>query len=376
MIRHIPVDGGGVTRRRLRTSQSASRRLNFSMAYLHCCTLGAILASGAAYGATPAPEVSVARPQRGDIHRFIVLPGTLRANQQVTLHAKVPGYLKSIAVDKGDAVKAGQALAELELPELVAERARHEAELRIAVSESERVKAARAKAPDLITPQAADAAQGRLAVAEAGLKQNDTLLRYSRIVAPFAGIITMRYVDPGAFVPAATAGTNPAAAAIVTLMDYSTIRARVAVPEIESSRIKVGQPVIVTTESLPGRIFKGTVSRHTGALDEPTRSLLVETDLPNADLTLRPGMYASVKLGVEQHTNALLVPAAALVREKAAGFLFTLVDGKAVRLPVKYGFNDGTHVEILEGLAENASVIIPGKIALVPGQAVTAVEAR
>lgn len=335
----------------------------------------ALLAASALSAATP-PEVTVTTPRRGDIHRFVTLPGTLRANQQVTLHAKVGGYLNTIAVDKGDSVKAGQLLAELEMPELVAEHARHEAELQIAQAEAARVKAAQTRAPDLITPQSADTAEARLAKARAALEHNETLLRYRRIVAPFDGVVTMRYVDPGAFVPAATASSNPAAAAIVTVMDYTTIRAQVAVPEIEAARVSVGQPVVLTTDSLPGRIFRGTVSRHTGALDERTRSLLVEIDFPNRDLTLRPGMYANLKVGVELHRGALLVPAAALVREKTAGFVFTLVDGKANRVPVKFGFNDGANVEILEGIAENARVLIPGKVALVNGQAVTAVEAK
>jgi membrane fusion protein (multidrug efflux system) len=87
-------------------------------------------------------------------------------------------------------------------------------------------------------------------------------------------------------------------------------------------------------------------------------------------------MYVSAKIGVEQHRGVMLVPAAALVREKAAGFLFTLNDGKAMRVPVKYGFNDGTNVEILEGVAENGRVIVPGKTPLVHGQPVTAVEAK
>src|SRR5688572_33430134 len=100
-----------------------------------------------ASGAAPvAAEVEVTSPRRGNIHRYVTLPGTLRANQQVTLHAKVAGYLKSIKVDTGDTVKAGQLLAELEMPEVVAERASHEAELRIAKAESDRMKAARAKA--------------------------------------------------------------------------------------------------------------------------------------------------------------------------------------------------------------------------------------
>jgi len=338
--------------------------------------ISAVLFASSLAAATAPAEVGVTSPRRGDIHRFVTLPGTLRANQQVTLHAKVAGYLKSIAVDKGDTVKAGQLIAEIEMPEIVAERAKHEAELNIARIESERLTTARAKAPDLITPAAADTAAARLAMAQAGLAHNEALLRYSRISAPFAGVVTMRYVDPGAFVPAATASSNPTAAAIVTIMEVSTVRVRIAVPEIESSRLQVGQPIVITTDSLAGQTFRGTVTRHSGALDEATRSLLVEADLPNANGTLRPGMYVLAKIGVEKHTGALLVPAAALVREKAAGFLFTFADGKATRVPVKYGFNDGTSVEILDGLVESARVIIPGKVALVSGQTVTAVEVK
>lgn len=336
----------------------------------------AIVWASSLSAAQPAPEVPVASPRRGDIHRFITLPGSLRANQQVTLHAKVAGYLKSIAVDKGDSVKAGQLLAELDLPEVTAERARHDAEVRLAQAEANRIKAAQGKAPDLITPQAADTATARLAMAQAALRQSDALLRYGRVTAPFAGVVTMRFVDPGAFVPAATASANPAAAAIVALADYSVIRALVAVPEVEAARVQVGQPVSVATDALPGRTFRGTVSRHGGALDERTRTLSVEADFPNADGALRPGMYLSARIGVEMHRNSLLVPAAALVREKAAGFLWIVAEGKAKRVAVKYGFNDGTNVEILDGIAEDARVIIPGKVALVAGQAVTAVEAK
>ncbi len=338
--------------------------------------LSAVIFSASLAAADAPAEATVVSPRRGDIHRFVSLPGGLRANQQVTLHAKVAGYLKSISVDRGDAVKTGQMLAEIEIPEVAAEQTRREAELHVAKIELGRLKAAREKAPDLITPQAWDTVAGKVAIAEAALAQGEAMLRFARISAPFAGIVTMRYVDPGAFVPAATAGSGPSAAAIVTLMDFSTVRGHVAVPEVESARVKVGQPVVLTTESLPGRTFKGAVSRHSGALDEATRSLLVEADFANPDLTLRPGMYVTAKVGVELHTGALLVPVAALVREKAAAFLFLLADGKANRVPVKIGFNDGSNVEILDGIAETARVLIPGKGALVAGQAVNAVEAK
>lgn len=346
------------------------------MSSFRILAVSAALAGAAVVHAQNAPEVAVTNPGRGDIHRFVAIPSTLRANQSVTLHAKVAGYLKSIAVDKGDTVKAGQAIAELEMPELLAERGRHQAELKVAQQEAARIQGARAKAPDLITPSQVDAAQARVDTAKAALAYHESLLKYGRITAPFAGVVTNRYVDKGAFVPAATAGGAAQAAAIVALMDYATIRVRIAVPEIEAARVQVGQPVVVTAEALPGKTFRGTVSRHAGALDETTRTLLVEADLPNADLALRPGMYAIARVGVELHRDTTLVPAAALVREKALGFLFLLDGDKAKRVPVKYGFNDGTNVEILEGLPAGARVILPGKATLANGQTVKAVEAK
>jgi membrane fusion protein (multidrug efflux system) len=349
-----------------------------SITMTHISAVGIVTAltcTVCAVAQTPA-EVSVVSQHRGEIHRYVTLPGTLRANLQVTLHAKVAGFLKSISVDTGDTAKAGQVIAELEMPELVAERARQQSELKVARVEAERIERARKKAPDLVPPQVADAAEARLETAEAGLEQYETLLGYAKIVAPFDGVVTTRYLDPGALVPAATAGDNPESAAIVTLMDYSTIRIHVPVPEMEAAHIRIGQPVLVTTESLPGKVFTASVSRHSGALDERSRTLQVEADLANPDLTLRPGMFASVKIGVEHHSNAILVPSAALVREKSAGFLFLFEEGKARRVPVKYGFNDGSNVEILEGLPPGARVILPGKTTLANGQAVKAMEVQ
>jgi hypothetical protein len=100
-----------------------------------------------------------------------------------------------------------------------------------------------------------------------GLAANETMMRYSRISAPFDGVVTMRYVDAGAFVPAATASSNPTADAIVTVMGYSTVRVRVAVPEIEAARVQVGQPVLVTTDSLAGKTFRGSITRHSSSVE-------------------------------------------------------------------------------------------------------------
>jgi len=326
--------------------------------------------------APKAIEVRTATPTRGEIFRFVTLPGSIKANQQATLYAKVAGYLKSLNVDKGDRVAAGQALGEIEVPELAAEVVKCRADVKVAGTDYERLSAAQKKASDIVTAQSVDEALGRLDIAKANLERTEILLKYSRLTAPFSGVVTMRYADPGTFIPAATSGSTAQTAAIVTLMDFSTVRAQVAVPELEAALVRVGQPVRVTTESLPGKMFEGTISRQSYALDEATRSVLVEADLPNADLTLRPGMYATIKVGVEKHADTMLIPIAALVTEKAGAAVFVVNGGKAKKMQVKSGFNDGVKAEILSGLTGSEAVILVGKITLADGAAVTVTEAK
>lgn len=416
---------------------------------------------GAAGGAAPAaPALKVVMPTRGDVHRFVAQPGTIRPLQQATLYAKVPGYLKSIAVDKGDAVKVGAVLAQIEVPELQAElfaqqaqiakagaevaRAqsevtrrqaevtRFDAELKrlravlekseveraFTDSEFDRLTKARKQAPDLVTAQQLDkaksdrdvlaasinaarqtvaaaqaeqaavrasvdvaqrlvaVAQAETQVADASFKRTQTLLAYTRITAPFSGVVTARFVDTGTFIPAATSGNSGQNAAIVTVMDFDTVRVQVSVTELEAALVAKGQPVKVTLDGLPGKSFEGMVTRFAGALDEATRTMLVEAELPNPGHLLRPGMYATVRVGVDKHTSVMIVPSEALVMEKTAAFLFLADGGKAKKTPVKLGFNDGAKVEIVSGLAETAKVILVGKMTLADGQAINVQEAK
>lgn len=330
-----------------------------------------LLATATADAAEPL-TVSTVRPTRGDITRYVALPGTLRANQQVTVQARVAGFVKTISVDRGDRVSAGQVLAEIEVPELLAEQTKQRAEVKVAETDARRLEAGRQKSPDLVTPQALDAALGRLEVAKAELEKTETLLRYANLTAPFAGVVTARFVDPGAFVPAGAAG---GASAVVILADTGVLRAQVPVPEAEAVFVKPGQPVRVTVEGLTN-VFSATVSRHTGAVDEATRSLLVEADLPNPDGALRPGMFATVRIGVERHTGALLVPTEAIAMEKTANFVFRVDNGVNRKTAVKLGFQDGAVTEILSGLNEDAPVISPAKSAPADGVAVQVKEAK
>lgn len=307
--------------------------------------------------------------QSGVIVRSITLPAQVLARRQATLHARVAGYLRSIAVDKGDRVNAGAVLAQVEVPELEAARARQQAELTAAESEYQRLRESQSRAPDLVVPLAVDQARGRYEVAKATLQQSDTMLAYARITAPFAGVVTQRFVDPGALIPASSSG-SAAGAAVVTLMDFSSIRLQIAVPEIESGHIAVGQSVQVTTDDLPGESFEGAVERFAYALDPATRTMLTEAIFPNPQLRLRPGMLVTAKLGIQRKDAALLLPVEAVVSDKSGTYLWALVDGKAERRAVKTGFNDGKQIELTEGMQIGEMVILAGKQALKEGQVV------
>jgi RND family efflux transporter MFP subunit len=314
--------------------------------------------------------VPTVTPMRGEIHRFVTLPGRLQANQQATLYAKVPGYLKSLAVDLGDAVKAGQALGEIEVPELAAELVKYQAEMQVAEVDFRRMSEAQDQAPDLVMPQAVDAAQGRLEIARANIERIETLLRYARLIAPFDGVITARFVDPGAFIPSATSGSAAGNAAVVTIMDFETMRVQVPVPELEAALIMPGQPVRFTVDVLKGNEFTAQVSRLSYAIDATSQTMLVEADVPNPDRTLRPGMFVTAKIGVEKHTDALTVPVGALLVEKTTTSVFVNQGGTAKKTLVKTGFNDGTRVEILGGLTGNEGVVLLPKTPLADGAAI------
>lgn len=318
-------------------------------------------------------EVQVVRPHRGPITRSITLPGQIKPYQEATLFAKVSGYLKTITVDKGDEVKQGALLAEIEVPELLADQMRYRAEMKVAQMDYQRLNESQKKAPDLVMPQTVDDALGKLEVAKANLQRTETLLNYARLTAPFSGIITRRMVDPGAFIPAASSG-NSSSAAVVTLSEFSKIRLQVAVPEAEAAMVALGQPVKASVEGLPGKSLEGTISRFAYALEEATRTMLAEVELPNPDLQLRPGMFATVKIGIDRKADALLIPAETVLTDKTGSSVFLPIDGKAKKARIQTGFNDGANVEVASGLNADQPIIVLGKQPPSDGQGVMVLE--
>jgi RND family efflux transporter MFP subunit len=219
-------------------------------------------------------------------------------------------------------------------------------------------------------------ASGKLAVAKANVEYTESMLKYARVTAPFDGIITKRYVDPGAYIPVPNAAATPEAAAIVNLTDFKTLRLQVAVPETEATHIQVGQPIRWTTDDYPGQHFDGTVTRAYWNLDKPTKTMLTESQMANPGMKLRPGMLVNARIGIEKKNDALLLPVEALVKEKTNSFVFIFTDGKIKKAPIQAGFNDGTNVEVVAGIKPADLAIVPGQQILRDGQLVKVTEAK
>jgi membrane fusion protein (multidrug efflux system) len=324
----------------------------------------------------PTLSVRLVAVKKGEATRSILLPANVLPYQQATLYAKVAGYAKTINVDKGDAVQAGALLADIEVPELIADRARYKAELEVADLDYKRTSDAQKKAPDLVIPLTVDTAKSKYDIAKANLERTETLLGFAKITAPFSGIITRRFVDPGAFIPAATSGSTAQSAALFTLMDFTKVRVQAAVPEMEVPLIKAGLTVKVTVEELPLAKIEGTLTRFSHALDEATKTMLAEIELPNPDGNLRPGMYATVRITVERKPEATVLPVEAFLVEKTRSSVFTVTDNKAKRVTVKTGFNDNGMVEILEGVKPGDAVVQIGKQSIADGQSVKIMEGK
>jgi RND family efflux transporter MFP subunit len=356
---------------------------------LALCGCGETSSASAATKPVEAPaEVKAVQPHRGEVYRYINLPGEVRPLYEVTLFAKVNGYLDKLTVDKGDSVKAGDLIADIDVPELRANLVKYKAELELAQAEFKEISEAGSSNASYVPASDTDAAKtdaaknrmaiasGRLAVAKSNLQYTETMLKYTRLTAPFDGIITHRYVDPGAYIPLPDATSTPETAAIVNLTDYKTLRLQVAVPETEATHIKIGEPIRWTADDFPGEHFDGKVTRAYWALDKATKTMLTETQMANPGMKLQPGMLVNARIAIEKKEDALLLPVEALVKEKANSFVFIFNDGKIKKTPVEVGFNDGTNVEIVAGVKPADLAIVPGQQPLRDGQLVKVKETK
>jgi membrane fusion protein, multidrug efflux system len=328
---------------------------------------------------TPA-TIAVVQPTRGDVVRSITLPGDLVGFYEAALHAKVSGYLKSIAVDKGDTVTQGQVLAEIEVPELQQNLKRARANLEIRRLTQERLERVWSSDKRLVAREDVDIAESKFQQAQAEVEELEALVNYTHIVAPFDGVVTGRFVDPGALIQASGSqlkSTSQSSAPmkgegmpVVSVADISKLRVYVYVPEGEASAIHEGIPATVTLKEFPGRHFAGTVARFTRALDLSTRTMLTEVDLDNPKHELYPGMYADVRLDLERHPAAKQLPTTAIGTSGSDSFVYVVRDKRLVRTPVQLGIGTEGRVEITAGVSDAEQVVKNLSPALSEGEAV------
>jgi membrane fusion protein, multidrug efflux system len=302
------------------------------------------------------PQVIVIRPQVGGVARRITLPGDLVGYYESALYSKVTGYLKSIFVDKGDMVRAGQVLAIIEVPELDQQLARAQANLEIERLTYQRLQSVWKSDPRLVARQDVDIAYSKYLEARANADQLRAMVSYTRIIAPFNGVITERFVDPGALIHAGgqqsvtapmqgPARPGGSAAPVVSLARLDKLRIYVYVPQAEVDFVHDGMPATVTVQGFDGARFSGIVTRYAHSLDLATRTMLTEVDLENPEHKLYPGMYANVTLVLERDANALRLPDSAVGGERGRTVL-VVKHGRLAEVPVTTGIDDGRYIAI------------------------------
>jgi RND family efflux transporter MFP subunit len=288
------------------------------------------------------------------VHK-LTLQGEARPFAQVTLYAKVSGYLKVVSVDKGDHVKAGQVLATIEAPELDKQIASASAD-----AKNKRVNAKRfeALAPsNMVSAQEVEAAQAGALVAEANQEALTTQGGYRVLRAPFAGVITARFADPGALIQSATAGQT-GALPIVSVANPDRLRVYVYLDQAAAAYVHVGDTAEVRAPERPGFARKATVTRASGQLDTKTRTMLTEIDVENKDGAILPGSFVSVAL--EYKVAPLVqIPVEGLV-VKGDKTLAAVVDeaNKVHYRPVVVADDDGSIVRLLSGLKAGERVAL------------------
>lgn len=354
---------------------------------------------------TPAQTVEVTKVTRQDLSRGVTLTAEFKPYQEVEIHAKVAGYVKQINVDVGDHVKTDDIIATLEIPEIEDQLKQADAAILTAQEEvksmdaaygessllANRLSAAAQEAKGLIAQQDIDTANGKNRADEANLaaakqkvveaQANADHLRdmvaYSKITAPFDGVVTRRYADTGALVQAGTvqAGTsgNSNSMPLVSFAEMDRLRLEFPVPESAVAYVHNGSPVEVTVVS-SGKTFPGTVSRFAQKVDTDTRTMLTEVDVDNPDYLYTPGMYATVRLILSEKKDALAVPIQCVSTGDKSTVLVLDKDHKIKEQEVTLGLETATMAEILSGLDEGDLVLVGSRSSVQIGQVAVAKE--
>ncbi len=331
------------------------------------------------------PTVSVVHPKRGAPAQEVVLPANVQAYIDSPIYARTNGYLKHWYVDIGARVKAGQLLADIETPEVDQQLRQSRADLATAEANLNLSKITATRYADLlksdsVSQQDADNAAGDFAAkqatvqsAQANVKRLEELQSFEKIYAPFDGVITARNTDIGALIDLGSSGG--ARTELFHIAQPDKLRVYVNVPEAYSQAAKPGLTAELALSEFPGRLFPGTLVRTADAIDQSTRTLLVEIRVNNPTGTLLSGAYAEVHLKLPTATSAFILPVNALLFRSEGLRVAAVTDGRHAELrPVTLGHDFGSEVEVVAGLAGNESVIVNPPDSIVAGEEVRIVQ--
>jgi RND family efflux transporter MFP subunit len=354
--------------------------------------------TAAAQKALPRAKVTPAVAVEGG--RSLTLPGTLVASREALINARATGYVTRWLVDIGDRVHTGDVLAELDTPELAQQLGQARASLDQEKAALEQARANRdfakitASRQDVLVGQGlvakqdddqanaqlkvgdanVRAGQANVAAAEASVRQLSQLVSFGHVVAPFDGRITQRTIDVGSLV---IAGGQAGSLPLFRIEAIDPIRVFVEVPQTFASSVQDGQAATVAVRELQGRAFEGRVTRTAGTLDPTVRTLNVEIDIPNPTGELLGGMYTQVTIAVAAAHRVVRVPASAVITDARGNHVAT-VDGAGVvhLVAVTRGTDDGSEIDLVDGLAGGEQVMVNPGGDVADGQRVQPVKAE
>jgi membrane fusion protein, multidrug efflux system len=318
-------------------------------------TPGAKGAAGAGGGPPRGPVgVEVAKVQTKALADEISAVGTLRAAESVLLKPEVAGRIERLQFVDGARVAKGAMLVQLDAVVAAAEAEQARAELGLSQANFQRTQDLFAK--NFVSERARDEAGANLKVLEAKLKVAQAKLSKSQIRAPFAGVLGLRNISVGDYVREG--------AELVLIEDTSAMKVDLRLPEKFIGQMRPGQSLAISIDAIPGKKFPAKIQTIDSQVDANGRSLIVRTRIPNDGATLRTGMFARAAVVLQEKPNALVIPEEAIVPLGNDLIVYRVLDGKAMRTPVKTGMRQAGVVEIVEGLSLDEVVIVAGQIKL------------
>ncbi len=327
------------------------------------------------------PTVSVITPKRGAPTQEVVLPANVQAYIDSPIYARTNGYLKRWYTDIGARVKAGQLIAEIETPEVDQQLRQSKADLATAEANLNLSQITASRYQDLlktdsVSKQDTDNATGDLAAkqatvqsSQANVRRLEELQAFEKIYAPFDGVITARNTDIGALIDSGSSGGTRTE--LFHIAQPDKLRVYVSVPQVYSQAMKPGLSADLVLSEFPGRVFPGTLVRTAEAIDQSTRTLLVEIRVNNPTGTLFSGAYAEVHLKLPTATSAFILPVNTLLFRSEGLRVAAVTDGRHAELkPITLGHDFGSEVEVVAGLTGDESIIANPPDSLVSGEEV------